>query len=162
MFWKCLQQQIYIYIKKVWLWGINVDVSEKPSLTRCQLRLESLTGNKMIISTTNFTFSTTPCGIYRAKKQVFISGFLLLMYAVPVLHSGVFRVLRWGLLTRYSACEALWLVVEESLSKLCLPAAGWANQSDRTLPICWLVIQSHLLIGENFLIEIWTKSKDIS
>jgi len=66
------------------------------------------------------------------------------------------------ILTRNGSGEALWLAVEESLSQLRLPAAGWTNQCDRPLPIGRLVIQSHLLIGENFIvIEIWSDAEEI-
>lgn len=59
-------------------------------------------------------------------------------------------------LTLGSSREPVWLGSQQSLSQLRLSTAVWTNEGDRPLPVGWLVIESHLLIGEDVLvIRVW-------
>lgn len=107
----------------------------------------------MIIPTTELSISTAPRGVYNTHtdKQRLVS---------PQTHNSMCTVSVCVSLTRHSSSEAFLLTVEESLSELCLPAAGRTNQCNRPLPIGRLVVQSHLLIGENLIVfHIWANGK---
>lgn len=59
-------------------------------------------------------------------------------------------------LTLRGSRKPVWLASQQSLSQLHLPTSVWTNQGDGTLPIGWLVIESHLLVGQDVLvIRVW-------
>lgn len=63
-------------------------------------------------------------------------------------------------LTGYGSSEPFGLVVEQSLPELCLAAARRTNQRNGPLSVGRLVVQRHLLIGENlFIVHIWASEK---
>lgn len=116
-------------------------------LTCSLLSLKCLTRDKVVILAALLTFPTAPGGVCthgerkmdRAREMV-----TLLTHDCVLLNACD--------LTRHSSSEAIWLVVQQSLPKLCLSTACWTNQCNRPLPIGWLVIQGHFLIGEDLLI----------
>lgn len=56
------------------------------------------------------------------------------------------------LLTGHSSGEALRLAVEQPLPQLHLAAAGRSDESNGPLPIGRLVVQRHLLIGQDLVV----------
>lgn len=116
-------------------------------LTCSLLRLKRLTRDKVVILAALLAFPTAPGGVCthgERKAERVREMVTLLTYVCVRLNARD--------LTRHSSSEAIWLAVQQSLPKLCLSTACWTDQRDRPLPIGWLVIQGHFLIGEDLLI----------
>lgn len=66
------------------------------------------------------------------------------------MHTGIHtNTLTWD-----SSPKSVWLAGQQSLSQLILPTVGRTNQSNGPLAIGWLVVERHLLIGQDLLVVI--------
>lgn len=68
------------------------------------------------------------------------------------MHTGIHtNTLTWD-----SSPKSVWLAGQQSLSQLILPTVGRTNQSNGPLAIGWLVVERHLLIGQDLLtVVVW-------
>lgn len=64
-------------------------------------------------------------------------------------------------LTGHGGGKAICLGAHQPLPQLILPAALRPHQHDGTLPVGWLMVQGHFLVGQNFLIVIISRERTI-